>query len=349
MKIYKDVFEKIISPENLFSAWDNFKVGKIKKKDVQAFESKLEQNIFQLHRELRGRSYRHGSYASFYIRDPNQRHIHKAEVRDRILHHAVFSILNPIFEATFISHSFSCRIGKGTHKGVIALEKMIRKETQNYSRRCFILKCDVRKFFDTVDHGILMRILKKRIKDENALCLLREIISSFSSEHSDIFTVRGLPIGNLTSQLFANIFLNELDQFVKNKMRLKFYARYTDDFVIVGKDERELKNMLSEIRSFLKDRLSLELHPKKIVIRKYSQGIDYLGYIVLPHYQLLRTKTKKRVFKKLKMRIGQYRAGEISEKSLNQSLQSYLGVFSHADTHELEQELLNQFWFWLNE
>jgi len=226
---------------------------------------------------------------------------------------------------------------------------MIRKETQNYSRRCFILKCDVRKFFDTVDHGILMRILKKRIKDENALCLLREIISSFSSEHSDIFTVRGLPIGNLTSQLFANIFLNELDQFVKNKMRLKFYARYTDDFVIVGKDERELKNMLSEIRSFLKDRLSLELHPKKIVIRKYSQGIDYLGYIVLPHYQLLRTKTKKRVFKKLKMRIGQYRAGEISEKSLNQSLQSYLGVFSHADTHELEQELLNQFWFWLNE
>ena len=158
-----------------------------------------------------------------------------------------------------------------------------------------------------------------------------------------------MPLGNLTSQFFANVYLNELDQFVKNKMRLKFYARYTDDFVIVGKDERELKNMLSEIRSFLKDRLSLELHPKKIVIRKYSQGIDYLGYIVLPHYQLLRTKTKKRVFKKLKMRIGQYRAGEISEKSLNQSLQSYLGVFSHADTHELEQELLNQFWFWLNE
>lgn len=105
--------------------------------------------------------------------------------------------------------------------------------------------------------------------------------------------------------------------------------------------------MLSEIRSFLKDRLSLELHPKKIVIRKYSQGIDYLGYIVLPHYQQLRAKTKKRVFKKLKMRIGQYRAGEISEKSLNQSLQSYLGVLSHADTHELEQKLLNQFWFWM--
>lgn len=349
MKIYKNVFEKIILPENLFSAWDNFKVGKTKKKDVQAFEWKLEQNIFQLHRELRGRTYRHGSYASFYIRDPKQRHIHKAEVRDKILHHAVFAVLNPIFEPTFIPYSFSCRIGKGTHRGVIALEKMIRKETRNYTKPCYILKCDVKKFFDTVNHGILMSILKKLIKDENTAWLLREIVDSFFSEYSDIFTTRGLPIGNLTSQLFANIYLNELDQFVKNKMRLKLYARYTDDFVIVWKNERELKSMLSEIRSFLKDRLSLELHPKKIVIRKYSQGIDFLGYIVLPHYQLLRTKTKRRVFKKLKMRIGRYRAGEISEKSLNQSLQSYLGVLSHADTYNLRQKLLNQFWFWLGE
>src|SRR3989339_606359 len=198
MKIYKDVFEKIISPENLFPAWDNFKVGKIKKKDVQAFESKLVQIIFQLHRELRGRSYRHGSYASFYIRDPKQRHIHKAEVRDRILHHAVFSILNPIFEATFISHSFSCRIGKGAHKGVLAVEKMIRKETQNYFRPCYILKCDIRKFFATVNHEILVNILKQRIKDKKAIWLIREIVDSFSSEQSDIFTARGLPIGNLT-------------------------------------------------------------------------------------------------------------------------------------------------------
>ena len=192
-----------------------------------------------------------------------------------------------------------------------------------------------------------MSILKKRIKDENTIWLLKEIVDSFSSEHSDIFYARGLPIGNLTSQLFANIYLNELDQFVKNELKLKCYARYTDDFVIAGNNSEELENILKKICSFLKEKILLELHPKKIVIRKYSQGIDYLGYIVLPHHQQLRTKTKKRVFKKLKMRIGQYRAGEISEKSLNQSLQSYLGVLSHADTHKLKQELINKFWFWL--
>jgi RNA-directed DNA polymerase len=132
-------------------------------------------------------------------------------------------------------------------------------------------------------------------------------------------------------------------------LRIKYYARYTDDFVIVGDTQKELKNILFKVGSFLKNNLLLELHPKKIVINKYSQGMDFLGYIVLPHYQLLRTKTKKRIFKKLKMRIKQYRAGEIDKKSLNQSLQSYLGVLSHADTHKLTQELINQFWFWLSE
>jgi len=349
MKIYRNIFDEIISPENLFSAWDNFKIGKQKKKDVRRFEWELEKNIFQLHRELRGRSYRHGSYSSFYIRDPKQRHIHKAKVRDRIFHHAVFSVLNSVFEPTFISYSFSCRFNKGTHKGVLALEKSITKTGKNYSQPCFVLKCDVRKFFGTVDHGILMSILRKRIKDQGAMWLIKEIVNSFSSDQSDIFMARGLPIGNLTSQLFANIYLNELDQFVKNELKLKYYARYTDDFVIICNNKEELKNILEKIRFFLKEKLSLELHPKKIVIRKQSQGIDFLGYVVLPHCRLLRTKTKKRIFKKMKMRIVQHKAGEIDKKSLDQSLQSYLGVLSHADTHKLKQELLNQFWFWLGE
>lgn len=349
MKNYNNIFEKIISPENLFSAWDNFKSNKRNKADVQRFEWELEQNIFQLQRELRGSTYRHGGYSSFYIQDPKQRHIHKAEVRDRILHHAVFSVLNPIFEETFISSSYSCRIGKGTHKGVSALESMIRKETKNYSKPCFILKCDIKKFFGSVDHAILKRILKKRIKDENACRLLEQIIDSFSSEHSDIFYAKGLPIGNLTSQLFANVYLNELDQLVKQKLKIKSYARYTDDFVIVGSSKDYLWATLKSISSFLKEKLALELHSKKIQIRKYRQGIDFLGYVTLPHYRAVRNKTKKRIFRKLKMRIVQHKAGEIGEKFLNQSLQSYLGVLSHADTHKLKEELLNQFWFWMSE
>lgn len=349
MKIYRNIFAEIISPENLFLAWDNFKSGKQKKTDVQKFEWELEQNIFQLYRDLRRGAYRHHSYSAFYISDPKQRHIHKAEVRDRVLHHAVFSALNPIFEKTFIANSFSCRIGKGTHKGFFALEKMIRKTSKNYSQPCFILKCDIKKFFDTVDHAILMNILKKRIKDKNAARLLGEIIGSFSSAYSDIFYAKGVPIGNLTSQLFANIYLNEFDQFVKNKLRIKHYARYTDDFVIVSEDKTYLRNILKPVSGFLKEQLALELHPKKIAIIKYSQGVDFLGYIALPHYRLIRSKTKKRIFKRLKKRIVEYKTGKIEKQSLNQSVQSYLGVLCHANTRNLSQELLNRFWFWLSE
>jgi RNA-directed DNA polymerase len=179
MKIYRDVFDRIIAPENLFAAWETFKQGKRSKSDVIAFERDLEQNIFQLRRDLQRKTYRHGSYAGFYIHDPKQRHIHKAAVRDRVLHHAIFSVLNPIFEETFIPTSFSCRIGFGTHKGVDVLEQKIRRVGQNGTANCFALKCDIRKFFDSVDHAILLEILEKRIKDENAMWLLRSIIESY--------------------------------------------------------------------------------------------------------------------------------------------------------------------------
>jgi RNA-directed DNA polymerase len=349
MKNYKDIFEKMISLENLFQAWADFKSDKRNKKDVRRFEWKLEQNIFRLHRELRGRTYTHGAYSSFYIQDPKQRHIHKAKVRDRILHHAIFSALNPIFEPTFIPDSFSCRIGKGTHGGVLTLGKMIRKESKNYSRPCFILKCDIKKFFDSVDHEILLRIMNKRVTDPDVRHLLKEIVGSFSSKRFDIFKARGVPIGNLTSQLFANVYMNEFDQFVKHRLKIKHYARYTDDFVIVSHDKEFLSNILEDISRFLEENLALELHPKKVIIRKYRQGVDFLGYVTMPHYRLLRTKTKKRIFKKLKVRIFEHRSGKIDKESLNQCLQSYLGVLSHADTYNLQKDILNQFWFWLSE
>ncbi|MBI2041630.1 MAG: group II intron reverse transcriptase domain-containing protein [Candidatus Nealsonbacteria bacterium] len=349
MKIYKNIFNKIISLENLFSAWDKFKSDKQKKRDVQQFEWRLEENIFQLRRDLKYRRYKHGSYASFYLHDPKQRHIHKAIVRDRILHHAVFSVLNPIFEQTFISNSLSCRIDKGTHKGIDILDKTLRQISGNNFKPCFALKCDIKKFFGTVDHSILLSIVHKRIKDADTMRLLEEIVESFSSQYSTIFSKKGLPIGNLTSQLFANIYLNEFDQFVKQKLKIKPYIRYTDDFVIVAEDKLYLENLIESIRSFLSDKLALELHPKKVTIRKFHQGIDFLGYIVLPHHRLLRTETKQRIFKKLAKRIGEYKNGAINKQTLEQSLQSYLGVFSHANAYELSNELKNQFWFWLNE
>ncbi len=179
MKNYDNIFRKIIHPVNLFRAWDEFVIGKKKKIDVMAFAVHLEENIFGLCHNLKYHNYKHDVYHSFFITDPKLREIHKATVRDRVLHHAIFRILNPIFEPTFINDSFSCRINKGNHKGVDRLAKMIGKVSKNHTRQCFVLKCDIKKFFDSIDHQILSGIIQKRIIDPDAIWLLKEIIGSF--------------------------------------------------------------------------------------------------------------------------------------------------------------------------
>jgi retron-type reverse transcriptase len=188
MKIYKNVFAKIINPGNLFLAWAEFKSGKLRKPDVLEFEYRLEENIFQLYRDLKYHTYKHGVYRTFYITDPKLREIHKATVRDRVLHHAIYRVVYPIFQPVFISSSFSCQIDKGNHKGVDYLAKIIRKESKNYTRLCFVLKCDIKKFFDSVNHQILTKIIKRKISDVDTLTLLQEIIGSFGTktEHENV-------------------------------------------------------------------------------------------------------------------------------------------------------------------
>ena len=183
MKIYKDLYWLIISPSSLFRAWDIFKSDKKNKLDVMDFELELEKNIFDLYRDLKNGTYKHGSYKGFWIHDPKLRRIHKATVRDRVLHHAIFRVLNPIFEPTFIPNSFSCRIGKGTHKGMKKVAEMIRIVSKNNTRQCYTLKCDIRKFFDSVDKDILLGILSKRIKDIKVMHLMREVVDSFVSTY----------------------------------------------------------------------------------------------------------------------------------------------------------------------
>lgn len=349
MKRYERIFERIVSPEHLFAAWEAFRSDKQNKRDVAQFQWNLEPELFRLQRELASGRYRHGAYTSFYISDPKQRHIHKATVRDRVLHHAVFSVLNPIFEPTFIPASFSCRIGKGTHKAVDYLTRMTRSVSRNGTKACFVLKCDVQKFFASVDHEILLKLLQRRINDGRAMELLREIVGSFRSDRSTLFEAKGLPIGNLTSQLFANVYLNEFDQFVKHELRVQHYARYTDDFALVGQTEDELRALLPQISRFLRDRLALTLHPRKIALRRLGQGVDFLGYVVFPYHRLVRTRTRQRMFAKLRRRVEAFRAGTVSEEQLEQSLQSYRGVLSHASSYRLQQKLENQYWFWVTE
>ncbi len=181
MKLFNKTFEQITSSDNLFSAWEIFKEDKKNKPDVANFGKKIEENIFEMQRELRNKTYKHSVYSGFYVYDPKRRHIHKATVRDRVLHHAIFRVLNPIFEPTFIAHSFSCRVDKGTHKGVEILSGMLRKVSKNLTKSCWALKCDVKKFFDTIDHQILIEILERRIKDPDCLWLLEEIIGSYDT------------------------------------------------------------------------------------------------------------------------------------------------------------------------
>ena len=310
------IFEEIISLENLFLAWKEFKKGKKKKQDVQEFQFNLEDNLFQLHQELKEKTYRHAPYTAFYITDPKLRHIHKACVRDRVLHHAIFRILYPIFDEQFIFDSYSCRINKGSHRAVRRLKVFCRKASGNNSMGVVALKCDVKKFFDSVDHSVLLQFVRKRICNEDALWLIELVIKSFRADKGV-----GLPIGNVTSQLFANIYLNELDNFAKYTLKAKYYLRYCDDFVLLNKNRTELEWAVNKITHFLGSNLKISLHPNKIIFRKYHQGIDFLGYVVRPYCINLRTKTKRRILRRVN----------------KNNLPSYLGVLKHCNGYKIQK------------
>ena len=320
----------------MFLAWEEFKKGKTKRFDVQEFEFNLEDNLFELQQELKTKTYSHSDYIPFFITDPKLRYIHKACIKDRIFHQAVFRVLYPIFDRSFIYDSFSCRVNKGTHRAVIRLNKFCNKLSRNNSRNIYALKCDIKKFFDSVDQKTLLEIIKRKVYDENAIWLIQKILKSFEKEKA-----KGLPLGNVTSQLFANVYLNELDQFVKHILKAKYYIRYCDDFIILGEDKNILFLTAGKISEFLKKNLNLSLHSDKIIIRKYRQGIDFLGYVILPYHRVIRTRTKGRIFKKLMKRKKNLKNGLISNVSFKQSVQSYLGILKHCDGYKIKQEILN--------
>lgn len=327
-------FEKIISIDNLLEAWREFEKGKRNRKDVQEFSLHLMDNILSLHNDLLNHTYKHSGYQAFKINDPKPRDIHKAEVRDRLLHHAIYKILYPFFDKTFINDSYSCRLNKGTHKAVDRFNYFVRKVSNNNNCECWILKSDIRKFFASIDHRILLNILAEYIPDQNILWLLGKIVFSFNTKSGV-----GLPLGNLTSQLFVNIYMNKFDQFIRHKLKVKKYIRYADDFVIIDSNLEYLKNIVNLTGHFLNTKLSLELHPQKTEIRKFRQGIDFLGYVVFPYYRILRTKTKKRMFRKIKENKARLNQGLITKESFNQSLQSYYGLLKHCRGYKLKREV----------
>lgn len=350
MKVWHRVYPNLITKQNIFRGYKEFLKGKKTKKDVVSFGENKENNLRKLRNDLLNKTYQPGGYSQFFVHDPKTRIIHKANVIDRIVHHIVSDILEEIFEPTFICHSYACRKEKGTHKGVLALQKMALKESLNNTRICWVLKCDISKFFASVNHKELLKILTERIKDQDFLNLLEKIIGSFYSDKTiDLTDKKGIPIGNLTSQFFSNVYLNEFDQYIKHILKVKYYLRYADDFAFVSHDKTYLLNLIGPIRKYLKQELDLELHPRKIILGKFSSGVDFLGYIIFPKYILPRTKTKRRLLRKIREKIKQFKAGNITKESLTQTIQSYYGFLIHANTYKFKQQLQNLILFWLTE
>jgi retron-type reverse transcriptase len=333
------IYDDLISVENILRCWLEFKKGKNEKKDLVLFERYLEDNIFALHEQLKTNSYHHDSYKRFHIYDPKFRTISKATVKDRLVHHIVFNELNRIFDPVFVYHSYSSRKNKGTHLAINNLSSILRKSSKNYTINTYALKCDVKKFFDNINHDILISLIQERIKDNQFMNLTKEIIQNFDCGRVG----KGIPIGNVTSQIFANIYLNELDQFMKHKLKIKYYFRYADDFLIISQDKDFLLSLLNQVRDFLKENLLIEVHPNKVEIRKFKQGIDFLGYVVLPHHINLRTKTKKRMFKKLSNNKNLLKSNKIDYFSFSQGIQSYLGMLKHANAYDLRCFIINYY------
>ena len=318
-------FEEIFSFESILESFNEFKRDKKYKKDVTIFSMNLIGNLSSLHKDLTNGSYKHGGYRYFKISDPKPRDIHKASVRDRIIHHCIYRSLYPYFNKYFIHDSYSCRLEKGTHRAIHRFESFSRKESENGTKTIWIIKCDIKKCFASVDHSVLKSVLKHYLKCNKTFNVVNSIIDSFDSG----FSGKGIPLGNLTSQLFINIYLNELDQFMKRKIKAKFYIRYADDFVIFSEDKDYLWELVSKIWEFLEEELKLQLHPNKLFIKTLSSGIDFLGWVHFSNHRVLRTSTKSRMFKRLE--------GEFKKETLA----SYLGLLSHGNAFKLEGRIRN--------
>ena len=309
--------------ENILATWDRFVRGKRNKKDVMIFQAELADNMAMLYLELKEKTYKHGNYFAFNISDPKPRNIHKAAVRDRVLHHLIYKELYWYFHDRFIFDSYSCRKYKGTHKAWEHFQEFAGRVSKNNTRTCYVLKCDIKKFFASIDHAILGEILKRHIKDSDILWLINQVVKSFHTTREGV----GLPLGNLTSQLFVNIYMHEFDMFMKQELREKYYIRYADDFVILSNNKKHLETILPLMEKFLNEKLKLSLHEHKVYIKTYATGVDFLGWIHFPNHRQIRTSTKKKILKKMKW----YPKPE--------TVNSYRGLLHHGNTYLLRKRI----------
>jgi retron-type reverse transcriptase len=329
MKSYNNLYYKVIHIQNLILAWRKARKDNTKKDYVIEFESGLRENLLQLHKELKEETYQPKPLKIFILRDPKTRKISKSIFRDRIVHHAIYNAIEPIFEKRFINSCCANRIRKGNLYALALFNKFKRKVSKNNTRNCFILKADIKHYFFEVNQNILINILRKKIKDEKTIKLINKILKNYPDKE------KGMPLGNLTSQFFANIYLNELDYFVKHKLRAKYYIRYVDDFVILHNSKEQLETWKKEIDKFLKENLKIELHSEKSRIISLSRGIDFVGFRNFYYYRLLR----KRNVKKMLIKIKLFKEELISYEKLLESYQGWNAYAKWANTFKLREKV----------
>lgn len=280
-----------LSLKNIWNSWFVFRKGKHSTSELNYFQYYLEKNLYSLFVDLNLGRYRHGCYREFIVRDNKRRKISVASVRDRVVHRLVYDYLNKIYDRTFIYDAWSCRLKKGLH-GAIERAQVFLKNCKNG----YVWKCDIKKFFDSIDQKILLELLSLKIKDSRTFSLLEKIISSFTALTGQKI---GIPIGNLTSQIFANIYMNELDRFVKHNLKLKAYLRYGDDFTVISKNRLELEFFKTAITKFFYDELKLSSNHKNDKIIKVGQGLKFLGVVLLPSRKRLNERNFRRTKKRL--------------------------------------------------
>lgn len=328
-KTFSSLFTKLCEYENLLLAFKKARARKSKKAYVQAFQENLPEELGRLQWELLTGTYTPRPLKTFTVRDPKTRQISASNFRDRIVHHAICNLLEPIYEPRFIEDTFANRKGKGT-KGILNRFDQFRGKFQEG----FALKCDIRHYFDTVDQGILLEILGRRIKDVHMMRIIRIILENHKTQE----TGKGMPLGNLTSQFFANIYLAELDHFVKHSLRAKYYLRYVDDFVILGRNKAQLETWHQKISAFLKDELRIELHKDKTKIVPLNSGVQLVGFRIFRHHKLL----KKSNIRRIRIRMARFREMPVSPEHMRRSFAGWQGYAQMADTYGLRQEIAQE-------
>lgn len=346
-----NLFEQVIDYENLFESYLMARKGKRFRGEVLEFSNSVEEELIQIQNELIYGTYQVGRYREFYVHKPKKRLIMALPFRDRVVQWAIYRILFPFYKKRFITDSYACINGRGTHSASDRVQYWLRMLDRRPGKT-YYLQMDMSKYFYRINHDILLSIIARFIKDEDLMSLLEKIIKSehtkFGIPLGDHFYEQervggiGMPIGNLTSQLFANVYLNEMDQYAKHDMRIKHYIRYMDDIVILHKDKHTLREMLLESDLFLRSELHLQIN-NKTRIDNTNHGVEFVGKRIWPTHMKLKKETVKNMKTRLKHMQKQFALGEVSTDEVKPVLSSYLGLMKNTDSHRLKKRILKEF------